>query len=502
MNENGKVSHANLAARYNSESFLRRLVAGISGQVFGRLVLAGATVVWLPLMLRTWGTSGYGEWMAVTSLASYLSYSNFGLVTPSANEIVMAIGANDADRARRQLGMAISCCLFVVAPILFVAALWMSTMDFQTKFNFVFLTNAECVSIITAMVWGILMLTLRGVAVAALYAQGAYGQAYFTSGLLRLAELMIVSALLLFWRVIPSTIAWVTAATSTLDLLVVAYFAKRLAPWVSFRPQRLNAKWLLHQLRPTIGFILSNLATQGVLLNGPRVVLSAVSGGGPVAVYAFYCTVMRLVDQVVFVFVMPLEVEMARSVGMDDVKKTSQLVQMGTHSSWVVFVVISLAIAAVGPFAFPVWTRGQIAFDYPILGLVCTMFASNQFGRVSAHALIATNRLYGPSFLMLAWSLISLGLGGLLSVSHGVEGMFLGVWNRFENSVTRYMSLIPSRRTGQWKLHAPMGRQFSKTHSSTNRSNFNGRSTMLRRVRFGCCGLTPTRLLRMISPMK
>src|SRR6476620_6224668 len=93
---------------FNSDNVFHRFAAGMSGQAFGRLVMAAATVICVPLMLRAWGAAGYGEWIAITSLASYLSYSNFGIVTPAVNEIVMAAGANDLARGRRQLRMAIS----------------------------------------------------------------------------------------------------------------------------------------------------------------------------------------------------------------------------------------------------------------------------------------------------------------------------------------------------------------------------------------------------------
>jgi hypothetical protein len=165
---------------------------------------------------------------------------------------------------------------------------------------------------------------------------------------------------------------------------------------------------------------------QGILLLGPRVLLSIVSGAGAVAVYALYGTMMRVVDQVVWIFIAPFEVEMARSVGSGDNNRAVKLIRVGSQSAWIVFGVVSLAIAAIAPLVFPVWTHHQIPFDYRLLALASAMFGCSHFGKVSAHALIATNRMYGPSFLVLGWSVGALAIGLLLSIENGVEGMFFG----------------------------------------------------------------------------
>jgi hypothetical protein len=412
--------------RSGGEALLNRFIAGISGQAFSRLIVAAATVVWVPLMLRAWGVAGYGEWVAITSLASYLSYSNFGFVAPAANEIVMRAGAHDAYQADRQFRMAISFTMFVVLPLVLVVALGLSTLNFRIRFHFTTLTNVECVVIIAAIGCGLVTRTLLGIIVAPLYAQGAYGLVYFTYSLIGLAELILVSVLLLVFRVSPPTVAWTNTGVNGVNMLVVAFFAKRNAPWVSFRPYRLSAAWILQQMRPTAGFMLYHLGTQGILFFGARTLLSVASGGSAVAVYALYGTVMRVVDQAVLIFSAPLEVEIARSAGLGDVETTTKLVRIGTQSAWIVFVGIALAIAVFGPPIFAIWTRHQITFEYHMFALACAMVGCSHLGKVSAIALVATNRLYGPSFLMVGWSILALCLGLFLSIAYGVEGMFVG----------------------------------------------------------------------------
>ncbi len=420
------VFDVDMGTRSSRQKMLNRFIVGMSGQVFARLIVAATAIALVPLMLRAWGVAGYGEWIAVTSLASYLGYSNFGFVTPAVNEIVMRAGAGEIDKASHQFRMSISFSLFVVCPIVLVVALGLSTLDFETRFHFTVLTNAECAVIIVACAANLMTETLRGVMVAPLYAQGAYGRVYFTDSLIRLAELIIVAALLLGWRTSAPTVAWTSAAVSVVNVLVTALFARLKAPWVSFLPHRLNTAWISRQVKPTLGFMMYNLGTQGVLVLGPRALLSVVSGGSAVAVYALYGTVMRVVDQIVWIFVAPLEVEMARSVGRGDLDRATKLIRVGTQGAWIVFIGVSLGIAMFAPHIFGIWTRHQITFEYHLLVLACAMFGCSNFGKVSAHALIATNRLYGTSFLIAIWSVLAVGIGVLLSLRSGVEGMFLG----------------------------------------------------------------------------
>lgn len=426
MSMQRKSYETGVSVHSGGDALLGRLIAGMSGQVFSRLIVAAANVIWVPLMLRAWGAAGYGEWIAVTALASYLSYSNFGFVTPAANEIVMLAGAQDLVRAQRQVRMAVSFCMFVVFPILVIIAAGLSTLDFQSNFHFTTLTNPQCAAVIAGTALDLMGQTLLGIVIAPLYAKGVYGRVYFTLSIIRLAELLVVSALLSFWLVSPPTVAWTIAAVTTIIVVVMAFSARRIAPWVSFRPHNLNAAWISQQVRPTMGFMLYNLARQGILVLAPRALLSVVSGGGAVAVYALYSTIMRLVDQVVWVFLAPLEVEMARSAGSGDLNETTKLIRMGTHGAWLVFIAVSLAIAIFAPLVFPVWTQHKIVFEYQVLALAGVMFGCSNLGKVSAHALVATNRLYGPSFLIVAWSVVALGLGVVLAAGYGANGMFLG----------------------------------------------------------------------------
>src|SRR3954463_6804595 len=137
--------------------------------------------------------------------------------------------------------------------------------------------------------------TLRGLMSAALYANGRYGIAYNLASAIKLFELAACVGAITSLGAQPVHVAGMTAAAALIDLAAVTVLARRVAPWARMDVRQIDVRWLREQLRPALGFSGYNLATQGVMIQGPRLVLGAILGGPAVAVYAVYGTAMRLI---------------------------------------------------------------------------------------------------------------------------------------------------------------------------------------------------------------
>ena len=411
----------------SNASLRRRLAGGVSGQAFSRVVNALYTVALVPILIRAWGLTGYGEWMALTAISSYFGLSNFGLVTTSANEIVMAIGAGDDARARRTFQMAVNLVLYIVLPLLAVIVALVAAVPLARILNFTTISQQEAVWIVVCCATQLWLQTLRGVVVAALYATGAYGFAYFLSGLTKLLELAAVAAIAGVLHGPQTSAATAIACVAVIDCAIILGFARAAAPWATFDFRVWDTAWLKSQIKPAIGFVISNLSSQGMIVQGPRVVLSAVAGGAAVGIYAVYGTAMRLVDQLLLMVALPLEVEIARNVGNGDMSRAYRLIVGGSQFGWIVFFAVALALLGAGPFIFHLWTHGRVAYSYILMASFLAMSAGNQVGRISAHALISSNKMYGPSIVALLGCAAALATGGALAARFGLEGMAAGV---------------------------------------------------------------------------
>jgi len=438
----------------SQSSLLRRVTIGMSGQAFSRIVFAVNTVALVPVLIHAWGVEGYGQWIALTALASYLSYSNFGLVTTSANEMVMAAGAEDSERARRTFQMSINLTIYVILPLILLILAGISLFPLSKILHLSQIDDRAALIIIAFSASQLWIQTVRGLMVAALYATGSYGFAYYLAGISKLVELVAVACAVVLFKGSQVSAAGIIAAVALLDLVIVTVWARRAAPWARLDLRVFDKAWLLTQVKPAIGFAVSNLATQGILVQGPRVILGAMLGGTAVAMYAIYGTAMRLVDQLLLMVVMPLEVEIAHSVGRNDPQRTHRLIVLGTQFSWILFILVSAGLLLLGPMVFLLWTHGRVPFSHGLMALYLVMSACNLMGRVSAHALISTNRLYGPSFLMVIGALVALVVGAILTRPFGTAGMVMG--GIIGESIN---SLIAIATVSRW-LDRPLGRTF------------------------------------------
>jgi O-antigen/teichoic acid export membrane protein len=408
----------------------------MSGQAFSRIIQAGYTILLVPLLIRAWGVDGYGQWIALTALASYMGLSNFGLVTTSANDMVIASGAGDAERARQTFQVSINLAIFLVLPLIVLLVVGLSLTPLSRGLHLSQIDPAAAAGIIACSGAALWFQTLRGLMVAALYATGSYGFAYYVQGAMKLCELLGLALVVSLYAGSQVSAAVVVALAAFAELLVIALYARRAAPWARIDVRAFDRAWMASQAKPAIGFMVSNLATQGLMTQGPRVVLGALLGGPAVALYSIYATAMRFVDQLLLTLVMPLEVEIAHSSGRGDFKQIHRLIVLGTHFSWALFLCVSAGLLLFGPMVFRIWTTGRIEFSYGLMALFMCLSAANLQGRVSLHALISTNRLYGPSFLMLLVAAFSIGLGAFLTHLMGVNGMVLGgIAGEFLNSV-------------------------------------------------------------------
>jgi Na+-driven multidrug efflux pump len=137
-----------------------------------------------------------------------------------------------------------------------------------------------------------------------------------------------------------------------------------------------------------------------------------------------------------------LEVEIAHLVGRSDLLRIERLIVVGTQVSWALYLFVGAGLMLFGPAIFHIWTAGRIEFSRSLMALYLCMSAGNLLGRVCLHALNSTNRLYGPSFLMLCIAILALGLGAVLALPLGVSGMVLGgIVGEVANSVVVIFSV-------------------------------------------------------------
>ena len=415
----------NLAASGRA-GLARRLVAGISGQVLLRVASALSALALVPLYIDSWGTKGFGEWVTLTALASYATYTNFGLVSTAGNEIVMLASAGRHDAAGRTFQLAINSTVYVLLPLFALIASVVAVIPLSSLFRLETVSNGAASAVVVLSIAQLFSDTLRGITASTINASGYYGWSYIQAGLARLTELAVVSVLLIFFKADFQTLALAMACVSVLDLVAITIARRRLAPWSKLDFGVFDGGWLKGQVKPGLGLVLGILSTEGTLLQGPRVLLGLLLGGEAVALYSVYSTTLRLLDQAVLLFAFPLEIEFAKEVGRNALRSAYRIVVVGTQVALIVLILGGTFILVFGPLIFSIWTRDRIPFVYPLMLLFMTLSAATQVGRISSHAIMATNRMFRPGVTMFAVTMVALGLAGVLTTIFGIPGMIAG----------------------------------------------------------------------------
>src|SRR6267378_1844389 len=85
-----------------------RLSLGIGSAALFQAVNAAQAVILVPLFLRAWGAEGYGQWLALTALISYLTLADLGGQNYIANLLAMSHARGDRERFQTTLSEAVS----------------------------------------------------------------------------------------------------------------------------------------------------------------------------------------------------------------------------------------------------------------------------------------------------------------------------------------------------------------------------------------------------------
>src|SRR5580704_13919526 len=79
----------------------RRLLLGFLSSWISRLASTIIQLIQVPVFLHFWITPLYGEWMIISSVPSYLSFTNGGFGSVAGNEMTMMVARNDREGALR-----------------------------------------------------------------------------------------------------------------------------------------------------------------------------------------------------------------------------------------------------------------------------------------------------------------------------------------------------------------------------------------------------------------
>ena len=374
-----------------------RVARAFASNILGQAIGIVQSYLLVPLFLSAWGDEGYGQWLSLTALASYLALLDLGGQSFVGNRLAEAFAQDRHDdfRATLREGASLFVATGLVAQTAVSVALLWPGLPWDTSARLVVFWSAGLVAISIP----------GGVLVTCYYATGQIVRGTMTGNLARIT-MLLVSVLALRAKFERSDYASILFATNVVTNIFV-FYDLRVAAGQLFRP-RLSLADLrrgLTLLRGSLQYWLFALA--GALnLQGVLLVLALASGNSSVAQFATHRAAASLTVYVGGLLRPALWTEMTFMAARGDTPRLREVisvaVRIGTWCAAVAGATISLA----APFGYALWTRSKLDLDFTLLLILIGQAVLSAAWNTASWPLLSGSR---PRALA-RWSLLNAAL--------------------------------------------------------------------------------------------
>ncbi len=398
----------------------RRLILGFLTNWVGRLAATIIQLVQVPVFLHFWSVPLYGEWMIVSSIPAYLSFSNAGFGNVAGNEMTMLVAREDRQSALRVFQ---SCwwliCILCVGTIILLSGV-LYTLPAARLLKLTNLGEADTKWIIFYLGVSVLLGQLEALLQSAYRSIGryAFGSLLKSSLSLFAFACMIVSVAL---GTGARATALVYAAANVACTLFLSILVRRDIPWIRFGWQHASFAEIRKLARPAIafmGFPLGNaLNLQGTLL-----AVSYALGPTEVVVFGTARTVSRVAIQMVQMVNSTFEPEMSIAYGAGNLELTRSLLRRACQLALLSALVIVAIMLTFGPWFLTHWTGGHVPPSRPLLAILLLVVVFYALWSTSATLMTSTNQHQRLASYYLFGTALACGLCYVFARLYGLYG--------------------------------------------------------------------------------
>lgn len=344
---------------------LRRLLLGVGSSGMSQIISSAQPIFLVPLFLRAWGSNGYGRWLVLMALVSYLSLLDFGGQNYIGNLLAIDYAKDKQEEFREKLSEGVSLFTFIV---LIVFILLVIVLFGLMNSSLPVLGNALSVEerwIILFLASAFLLSIPSGVYITAYRASGLFVRGTMLGNVLGLAN-VVLCATLLYFEVSPFGYALLFLAVAVIGTIVIILDSRRSMEACSqIRIGLSEAKRGRKHLRGALKFwflaLANGLNQQGVLL-----VLAIFTSPVVVALYATHRTAAGLVGYIGSVLQAPLWPELSFLWAQDRREELRKVVLSAIRIVMLISGLAALMMWVLLPFIYPFWTGKQLQLQ-PVL---------------------------------------------------------------------------------------------------------------------------------------
>lgn len=397
-----------------------RLLRGAQAQVVAHAARVVAQVASVSVLIASWGLQRYGDWLLLSAIPTYLAFSDVGFTGAATNEMTMAAGRGDHERAR-VVFQAVSTALIAVLALLAIALPLIALLvPLAHLFNLSAMSEPAAGGTFVALGFDALLTVYAGLLYGGFASGGYYGEGALLMALTMLAEFGTLAVIALTGGDAPLGATGMVLAQLAGTVAMYVWMRRRV-PWLRLgRPAGMRAV-----LRPLLSPALAAGALPGALaVNIQGMVLVIGLGGSPgaAAVFATLRTMSRAVIQVVSSVQSVVAPEISRSFAAGDAALLRTIHRRGCQIAVWMSAAMVAGLAMLGGPILHIWTSGKVATSGLLLYLFLTATVIDSLWYTSLAVLYATNRHQRVAVYYTLASLLSLPLAYGLLVVWGLDG--------------------------------------------------------------------------------
>jgi O-antigen/teichoic acid export membrane protein len=324
--------------------------------------------VQIPILFHYWTIQMNGEWMVLSAIPSYLSFSNIGFGSVAGNEMTMLMARQEQDAA---LSVFQSCWWLIALVMGFTGASMCVALYFLPVARLLHLSTIDDSDARWILFWlglAVLLGQLEQLLQSAYrcIARYSYGNMLKTGLSLAAFAAQLIPVVLGYG---PRTMAEVFALANIAATVILCIVVRRDIPWIRYGWSHASFGEIKRLTRPAIAFMGFPIGT-ALNLQGTLLAVNAALGPTDVAIFGTARTVSRVALQVVEMVKNTFWPELSIAFGAGNMELVRVLHRRACQLALFVSISVVVVVALFGPTFLHHWTRGKVP---PSTGLVSVL---------------------------------------------------------------------------------------------------------------------------------
>jgi O-antigen/teichoic acid export membrane protein len=368
----------------------KRLALGFLSNWVSKLASTVIQLIQVPVFLHFWTVPLYGEWMIVTSIPAYLSFSNIGFGNVAGNEMTMLVAAEDRPAALRVF----QSCWWLIAIVcgatilLLSGALYLFPVAHLLKLSA--MSESDTKWIIFYLGVSVLLGQLEQLLQSAYRCIGRYPYGSFIKS--------VFSLLAFLAMIVPvamgggaRTTALVFALANITGTIILAIMVRRDIPWIRYGWSHARFSEIKRLTRPAfafMGFPIGNALN----LQGTLMAVGYALGPTDVVIFGTARTVSRVALQMIQMVNNTFWPEMSIAFGQKNAALTRTLHRRACQMALILAATVVLGMLTVGPWFLSHWTGGHVPPSRGLLSILLLVVVFYSLWSTSSTLLQAINQ--------------------------------------------------------------------------------------------------------------